>query len=147
MKLTQKRYKRLPRPRRGTAFATTDEIPGFCARIASNGVVAFVLEYRIKRPAQALYDLPPLRSYGIRRTGKRDPASHHSLSRALGSGAPLGPPTSNGGLKSSLNARSSPAKAKFRYHLVDDLIVRSQLAIRSNPFQQPTQLGHGVLAD
>jgi hypothetical protein len=65
----------------------------------------------------------------------------------LGSGAPLGPPTSNSGLKSSLNARSSTTEAKFRYHLVDDLIVGSQVAIRSNPFQQTNQLGCRALAD
>ena len=37
----------LTAPAAGNRICYDDEIPGFCARITSNGVVSFVLEYRI----------------------------------------------------------------------------------------------------
>ena len=47
MKLTQKAVRSLVPPATGNRVFYDDEIPGFGARITSNGVVSFVLEYRI----------------------------------------------------------------------------------------------------
>jgi integrase len=47
VKLTQKAVQTLTAPSVGNRISYDDEIPGFGARITSNGVVSFVLEYRI----------------------------------------------------------------------------------------------------
>jgi len=47
VKLTQKTVQALTAPATGNRIFYDDEIPGFGARITSNGVVSFVLEYRI----------------------------------------------------------------------------------------------------
>src|SRR5215469_10281457 len=47
MKLTQKAVQALVPPAAGNRVFYDDEIPGFGARITGNGVVSFVLEYRI----------------------------------------------------------------------------------------------------
>ena len=46
MKLTQKMVQALTPPASGNRVYYDDEIPGFGARITSNGVVSFILEYR-----------------------------------------------------------------------------------------------------
>jgi hypothetical protein len=53
----------------------------------------------------------------------------------------------NGGMNGSLDPHSSPAEAEHRNHLIDNLVIRSQLAIASNPPEQLNQLGRSVLSN
>jgi hypothetical protein len=53
----------------------------------------------------------------------------------------------NGGMNGSLDPHSSPAEAEHRNHLIDNLVVCSQLAIGSNPPEQLNQLARSVLSN
>jgi hypothetical protein len=57
------------------------------------------------------------------------------------------PPERDGGLNGSLDPDSSPAEAEYRNHLIENLVIRSQLAIGSNPPEQLNQLGRSVLSN
>jgi hypothetical protein len=50
-------------------------------------------------------------------------------------------------MNGSLDPHPSPAEAEHRNHLIDNLVIRSQLAIGTNPPEQLNQLGRSVLSN
>jgi hypothetical protein len=50
-------------------------------------------------------------------------------------------------LNGSLDPDCAPAEAEQRNHLIDNLVIHSQLAIGSNPPEQLNQLGRSVLSN
>jgi hypothetical protein len=56
-------------------------------------------------------------------------------------------PARNRGLNGSLDPYSSPAEAEHRNDLIDNLVIRSQLAVGSNPPEHLNQLGRSVLSN